>query len=56
MSAPTYTCAMCGETFETDWSDEEACAEAESNGIDPKQSGLVCDDCYKKTPYADAPL
>ena len=48
----TYTCASCGETFESGWSDEEAAAEAQENfpGIDvsdPAEAGVVCDDCYE---------
>lgn len=47
----TYMCEMCGKRFDAAWSDEDARAEAESKGIDPDASGIVCDDCYKQTPW-----
>lgn len=48
----TYTCDNCSKTFDSDWSDDEAAAEAQENfpGIDvtnPAEAGLVCDDCYQ---------
>lgn len=44
----TYTCAECGGTFTTDWSDEEALDELEDNfSVPPEQCAVVCDDCYK---------
>ena len=45
----TYTCAQCGETFKSEWSDEEAQAEARAN-FSPEEladTAVVCDDCYK---------
>lgn len=53
MSSDTFTCDNCGKTFESDWSDEDAAAEAQENfpGIDvtdPDEAGLVCDDCYQE--------
>lgn len=53
-----FRCRMCNGIFEKDWSDAEAVAEAESNGFDPLEApdnyGMVCDDCYKKTPWGKA--
>ena len=49
--ANVFTCAMCGETFQKEWSDEEAQFEAGENGLSVDECGLVCDDCYKKTPW-----
>ncbi len=51
--ARTFTCDNCGKTFDSDWSDEEAAAEAQENfpGLDitdPDESGVVCDDCYQR--------
>ncbi len=45
-----YTCSVCRETFDYEWTDEEAMAEAEaifgdSLGDDP---AVVCDDCWHK--------
>jgi hypothetical protein len=48
--AETFTCAMCGKTYDKEWTDEEAMAEAE--GIFGDQLGddpdVVCDDCFNK--------
>jgi Fe2+ or Zn2+ uptake regulation protein len=48
-----YRCAMCGGifAFSDDWKDEEARAEAEQNGFDLTECLIVCDDCYKLTPW-----
>lgn len=46
-----YECEMCGEEFEFGWSDEEAKQEAIDNGFDINDCGIVCDDCYKLTPW-----
>lgn len=49
MSEPnTFTCAQCGWTGESGWTDDEAMAEAESNGFlgDGADNVVVCDDCY----------
>ncbi len=51
MKANEYQCAMCQEIFEFGWSEEEAAEEAKSKGIDPKSGDVVCDDCYKLTPW-----
>ena len=46
----SYTCEVCGGTFEKGWSDEEAWAEAKSlyPPEDLKEVGLTCDDCFRK--------
>jgi hypothetical protein len=45
----TVTCARCGATFTTEWSDEDALAEARetftSAEVDAPQE-LICDDCF----------
>lgn len=45
-----YTCAICGETYEAGWSDEEAEAEMEENfgEVDEENRAVVCDGCYKE--------
>ena len=55
----SYVCAMCGNKFECDNSDEEAIKEFEENfGIpfDTTDTELVCDYCYnamnKAYPFA----
>ena len=54
----TFTCAQCGGTFEKEWTDEEAQAEAEETfGTDLVNPVLVCGDCYatmtEAVPIAD---
>lgn len=46
----TYECALCKETFEKAWSDEEATEEFDDafEGEDVADAAIVCDDCYKK--------
>lgn len=44
-----FTCASCHQTFDKDWSDEEAAAEY--GEVFPDAVGavdVVCDDCYNK--------
>ena len=43
-----YTCANCGETYEYEWSDEEALAEAVSTFGVIDDPTIVCDDCYQR--------
>jgi len=45
-----YKCAMCGETYEEDWTEEEAIEELNNNfpGFDKVDCEVVCDDCYKE--------
>lgn len=45
-----FRCEMCGR-FSAMSKAGEAEAEAAINGIDPKTSVLVCDDCYRLTPF-----
>ncbi len=43
-----FTCAQCGETFLTAWSEEEAQSEADELWGDhdgPRE--VVCDDCFQ---------
>lgn len=44
-------CELCGDRFESEWTEEEALEEAKRAGFtftseDPKIT--VCDDCYQK--------
>jgi hypothetical protein len=56
VGAGRFCCEMCGGIFALG-DDDEARAEAEANGFDPDalddpdEYGLVCDDCYRKTPW-----
>jgi len=46
----TFTCALCHETFDKAWSDEEALAESHDlwpqEHIDGVDMDVVCDDCH----------
>ena len=45
-----FRCAMCGGTFEL--GDEDAAqAERAANGLADVECGLVCGDCYRRTPW-----
>jgi Phage portal protein, lambda family len=46
----TYTCARCGGSFDSDWSDDEAAEELEENipGVARADCAVVCDDCYQQ--------
>lgn len=49
MTADTFTCSQCGETFEIVRSDEEARAESKARfGLEvaAETHALVCDDCH----------
>ena len=47
-AASQFTCAHCGGTFEKEWSDDEAMAEAAANWGDKLEDPVpVCDDCYR---------
>lgn len=58
LNADHYICEMCGEVFEKGWAEKEAIAEAKTNGFTPEENpddyGIVCDECYKKTPWGMA--
>jgi hypothetical protein len=45
-----FRCEMCGGTFDLG-DDDEARAEAEARGLDVDDCGLVCDACYRLTPW-----
>lgn len=45
-----FRCEMCGGVFDLG-DDDEAKAEALAKGLDPADCGMVCDDCYAKTPW-----
>lgn len=43
----TFTCEVCGETYEKGWTDEEAIAEQlEVFGTTSEDDGVACEDCY----------
>lgn len=50
MDNRTYTCSLCGGTFEMEWTDEEAVAEMNRDfgSIPLDQCKVVCDDCYQR--------
>lgn len=50
MSESEFTCAMCGETYEKEYSDDQAEAELAAlfPGFTPDDCDLVCDDCFEK--------
>jgi hypothetical protein len=53
-----FRCAMCGGVFQKTWSDDEAIEEAIAKGIKPEDIAdgcLVCDECYRKTPWGGEP-
>jgi hypothetical protein len=50
-----FRCAMCGDLFRKTWTDNEARMEAIAKGIQPVNGCLVCDDCYRKTPWGGEP-
>ena len=45
-----FTCCMCGQTFLSDWTDEEAAEELKQRFGEDKgpQHEVCCDDCYQK--------
>lgn len=48
MGDDTFTCDQCGGTFDKEWSDEEAHAEAvELWGEVPEDKAVVCGDCFQ---------
>lgn len=48
--ADEYTCAICDNTYDKTWSDEESMAEMEQifGQVPMEECNVVCDDCYKK--------
>ena len=51
MSTPReYTCARCGNTYEYEWTDEEALKEmrATYGDLPPEDRAVICDDCFKE--------
>jgi len=48
-SGAEFTCAACGGTFQTEWSDEEAMAEKDGlwPGVSIADCDVICDDCFK---------
>ena len=46
----TYTCAACGATFESHWTEEEALAEMEAKfgQLPEDQQVCICDPCYRQ--------
>lgn len=46
--ADTFTCGICGETFEKAWSDEEAQEESMRmfGEVPPSEQATVCEDCW----------
>lgn len=45
-----FTCEKCNETFPKGWSDEEALAEMEKNGLgnlNEDELGVLCEECYR---------
>lgn len=48
---PVITCAYCGVTFQSTWTEEDAIAEATKvfgSPPPPGKSDMVCEDCYIK--------
>lgn len=45
----TYTCAMCGTTYNYAWTDEEAAAEKDAlwGDVPLDECSVICDDCFK---------
>jgi hypothetical protein len=50
-----FRCAMCGDLFAKTWRNKEARIEAIAKGIQPVDGCLVCDECYRKTPWGGEP-
>ncbi len=48
MSAKTFECESCGQTFECGWTEEEQRAEAAINfpGLPEEDAATICDDCF----------
>ncbi len=48
MASEWFHCAICHGTFPKGWSDDDAMAEAEREGVDLATAVIVCEDCYHK--------
>lgn len=46
----TFKCSMCGETFQSGWTDEEALAEMRTQWgeLKPDERQIVCSECHEK--------
>ncbi len=55
VKAGEFRCSHCGKifTFKRDdgWDNDKAMDEAHQHGIDLTNARIVCDDCYKLTPW-----
>ena len=49
LTADTFDCVACAQTFQKDWTDDEALAESVEvfGEIPVKDRCVVCDNCYK---------
>jgi hypothetical protein len=45
----TYECAMCHNTYESGWSDQEALAEKEQlwGDVPIEDCAVICNDCFQ---------
>lgn len=50
-----YTCAVCGETYDKGWSEEEAEEELAKNfdGVAKENCAIVCDHCFKRLGFGN---
>ncbi|MEI9971116.1 MAG: hypothetical protein WDO73_03130 [Ignavibacteriota bacterium] len=54
MAGYDYTCALCGGTFHTDWSESDALMEyqevfsEEERAVGGEPPAILCDDCYRR--------
>jgi DNA-directed RNA polymerase subunit RPC12/RpoP len=50
MEDDTFTCDICGETYEKGWTDEEAEAECREKfgNLKSEQRGIACGDCFQR--------
>ena len=46
----TFTCSMCGNTYDKGWTDEEAAAEKNElwGSVPLDDCDVVCEDCFQK--------
>lgn len=43
-----FHCQLCHGTFPKAWTDAEALAAAQAEGVDVDDAIIVCEDCYRK--------